>query len=813
MKNFFILFYFLFFYSEFASAARYDSTMVVLNYYDDEECSYRYYAQRTFSIVTDHDSTIRVLYFPDWQLLQSENVSWTKYYLDDHRIPYLKEDSSSRTLLSYIDFTYDSLGRITNELHQFWDTISGGWIYNFRISRNFDSFGNISYELNERYDTASVSWVVLNDLLHMFNVNNRHISTTYKTYNLGIQDGGYFDSLSYSLSGGIVFSMHQQWISNSWINISMDNYFRNANDNDTLVMHYSGDSTAWDTTFRNIKSFNGLFQLVTDTMQSWDGNSWINNTLIECEYAGNGKIQRKKNYEFVNNNWEYDTQKYCEYDGMDSLSMEMFLEGNLSSWDTINRIIYFYANYYPVNITISNESWFGPDTWCGDIEHSQYDSAGRILSASQHWCGGGGMSGASQYYMYDNNGFMIFKHTEHCTMGGFGSYYDIFYYHQLVTMPSVVADTPCLGDTITISFQVQGGIPPWQFHWSSLNYIPDTTSLSNAIIISQNAPIIFVATDSLGNISVDTINLNISPVLHLGNDLGFCNNETVILNTGYGNSSYTYLWQDGSSDSVFTVNSQGTYWVWVSDTAGCQVSDTITIEYFTPPMINIGADTSLCGDEIFIHAGPLFSDYHWVDNSTDSVLLVTASGNYWVEVTDSNGCTAADTVGISLFPTPVVAFGNDTTLCHDETMILHAGTQFVIYEWQDHSMDSNFIASVQSAGADTQIYFVTVIDSNGCVSSDSITIFFDVCSGIEEGSFSFVKVFPNPVMRNSEVIVESTVKEYQFKLLDINGRILQGCVAGKPGGKIFFESPGPGVYFYEITFAPQHRFIGKLVVF
>ena len=65
--------------------------------------------------------------------------------------------------------------------------------------------------------------------------------------------------------------------------------------------------------------------------------------------------------------------------------------------------------------------------------------------------------------------------------------------------------------------------------------------------------------------------------LNLGNDTTFCTGNTLALNAGTYPGGATYLWQNSSTTQTFLVNVTGVYYVFVSDTAGCTVIDSITI--------------------------------------------------------------------------------------------------------------------------------------------------------------------------------------------------------------------------------------------
>ena len=80
---------------------------------------------------------------------------------------------------------------------------------------------------------------------------------------------------------------------------------------------------------------------------------------------------------------------------------------------------------------------------------------------------------------------------------------------------------------------------------------------------------------SCGN-STDTIEIAFEtdlPDVNLGNDSSICKGNAIILNLT--NIHSTYLWQDNSTNSSFTIDQAGTYWVFVTNSCGT-TSDSIS---------------------------------------------------------------------------------------------------------------------------------------------------------------------------------------------------------------------------------------------
>jgi hypothetical protein len=66
-------------------------------------------------------------------------------------------------------------------------------------------------------------------------------------------------------------------------------------------------------------------------------------------------------------------------------------------------------------------------------------------------------------------------------------------------------------------------------------------------------------------------------------------------------------------------------------------------------VIDLGNDTTICEEAMFVlDAGSGFASFEWQDGSTDQTLTISASGVYWVEAQDQNGCTVVDSINIDV---------------------------------------------------------------------------------------------------------------------------------------------------------------------
>jgi gliding motility-associated-like protein len=147
------------------------------------------------------------------------------------------------------------------------------------------------------------------------------------------------------------------------------------------------------------------------------------------------------------------------------------------------------------------------------------------------------------------------------------------------------------------------------------------------------------------------------PTLELGPDKTICQTGVFTFKAPRGFKSY--LWQDFTTDSVFTAFGAGKYWVRVMDSCGGVQSDTVRIIQLTVPNLNIAPDTlKICqGDSIVVTAPTGFATYRWspsvgVNDTFKRVITLTpsVSGRYFCAVSTLAGCVSSDSLWVEVKP-------------------------------------------------------------------------------------------------------------------------------------------------------------------
>jgi hypothetical protein len=278
----------------------------------------------------------------------------------------------------------------------------------------------------------------------------------------------------------------------------------------------------------------------------------------------------------------------------------------------------------------------------------------------------------------------------------------------LVTYPQPFVglgpDTLVCGNTILLDAANPSATVEWNDASTSQTLLVDTTGIYDVTI-----------TDTNGCIDTDSILINLYhlPVIELGNDTSYCGGQR---NFDLTQPGIAYEWNDGSTLSTHDVSITGMVSVLITDSiSGCVNTDTIHLVFHPLPSVSVGNDTTLCGTSFTVYATTGFSSYTWNDASADSALVVGSSGIYSVEVLDSNGCNAMDSISVTMFDYPIVDLGIDSSQCTG-ALLLDAGNPGADYTWSDLSTQQTLL--VNSTGT----YYVAVTDTNNCTSLDSIDI-------------------------------------------------------------------------------------------
>ena len=186
----------------------------------------------------------------------------------------------------------------------------------------------------------------------------------------------------------------------------------------------------------------------------------------------------------------------------------------------------------------------------------------------------------------------------------------------------------------------------------------------------------------------------------------------------------------GETDSVLTISpislsDQGYYECVVTNPCGSITSDSVYLTVNALPVPVITGNSSYCsGLSTNLSTTVSYSGYTWSTTSGLATINVTSPGNYYVTVTDANGCSntsAAFNVTENPLPNVGVNAAQNSICLHSSTNIVANGAS--TYDWSPATGLSGVTGSIVTASPlSTITYTVTGTDGNGCENTANITI-------------------------------------------------------------------------------------------
>ncbi len=286
---------------------------------------------------------------------------------------------------------------------------------------------------------------------------------------------------------------------------------------------------------------------------------------------------------------------------------------------------------------------------------------------------------------------------------------------------------------------------------------------------------------------------NLTP--SLGNDTAICAGNYIRLDAGDYDA---YQWNTADSTEIVNAHQAGNYRVIVYDDFKCVGADSIQVNVHALPTPYLGTDTSICaGNSVALDAGN-FIQYLWNDNSVINSLSVNQTGNYWVQVTDSNNCKVRDTVSVIVHSLPDASFTSTATTIYDYNFFA-SNQNGVSYQWNFGDGNSSTQKNPSHTFNNTGTYYVSlmVIDSFGCLQSFTDTISI-IGSSIQTITDEGIFIYPNPskeklTVQSSQLTINST------RISDVVGKVysLKSMVYASKTS-IDVSSLSSGVYILEL---------------
>ncbi|NTW31163.1 MAG: PKD domain-containing protein [Bacteroidetes bacterium] len=266
--------------------------------------------------------------------------------------------------------------------------------------------------------------------------------------------------------------------------------------------------------------------------------------------------------------------------------------------------------------------------------------------------------------------------------------------------------------------------------WASYLWSDNSDTASINVNPTTNTTYTVTATTSLGCTSTDNVVVNVIVVpADAGSDQIICFGQSANL-TAYGGVYYN--WSNNSSNQSTNVSPSNstTYTVTVTDANNCTAKDSVQVTVKNLPIAEAGSNLAICfGDSTTLNASQGIS-YSWLPitnlsnpNIANPVASPIITTNYTVTVTGSNGCSAADSISIAVYPQISASAGQDQTICRFQESANLAAQGGANYVWSPATGLSNpNISNPIASPTNSTTYTVTVSDANSCTATDVMTI-------------------------------------------------------------------------------------------
>ena len=295
-----------------------------------------------------------------------------------------------------------------------------------------------------------------------------------------------------------------------------------------------------------------------------------------------------------------------------------------------------------------------------------------------------------------------------------------------------IASVTCFGDNDgSVTVTPDGSNPPYTF---TLGTTSNTTGIFQNLVAGSY---VVVVTDASGCSSSFPVAI-LSPaactaVVNVQSNVSCFggSNGSAVVNASGGTGNLSYLWNDPAGQTSATASNlaAGVYTVTVTDENGCTATATATVTQPADLVLSAFGTLAKCFGEASgsgsasAIGGTTPYYFEWSNNVSGPQNPNIPAGNYFVTITDENGCAETAFVSIGEPPQLTASATAVQTNCNGgsdgtATVTPSGGTTPYTYKWSDPAGQTTPTA----IGLQAQTYTVTVTDVNGCSIAQTATV-------------------------------------------------------------------------------------------
>ncbi|MFZ1686250.1 MAG: gliding motility-associated C-terminal domain-containing protein [Flavobacteriales bacterium] len=354
--------------------------------------------------------------------------------------------------------------------------------------------------------------------------------------------------------------------------------------------------------------------------------------------------------------------------------------------------------------------------------------------------------------------------------------------------------TLCIGSAITLDATMAGATYLWNDGSTNSTLMVDSSG-TYSVDVSQS---VCTGSDAI------TISFIAPPAPDLGADTAICPYDSLLLSANAPGSSL--LWSDGSNGATLIAYPSAMVWV-EADNGACARRDSMLLSVLPLPLVDIGPDTAVCeGAVVVLDATQAnAAAYSWQDGSMAPFFVADQAGTYSVEVT-AVGCSASDTMYLTVGQPALVDIGNDTLICPGYQVLLFADAPGATFLWSTGETS----AGIAATRPDT---FTVVVTLGPCTSSDTVVLRFN------EIDCDCPLYAPNAMTSDGDGINDDfspympcPAEEWELLIFDRWGEVIfrTGDQYERWAGGSLGKVVPDGVYIWQLNYRPLHSSEGRL---
>ncbi|MEZ4910141.1 MAG: SdrD B-like domain-containing protein [Saprospiraceae bacterium] len=253
-------------------------------------------------------------------------------------------------------------------------------------------------------------------------------------------------------------------------------------------------------------------------------------------------------------------------------------------------------------------------------------------------------------------------------------------------------------------------------------YVWSTGQLGSSVMIfpSTSTTYSVTFTNSQGCTATDEILVSIlgNPLASISGNSVICDGASTVLTASGGTS---YAWSNGGNTAQITVNpsTSTTYTVTVTNANDCTDTETVSVTVNSLPIASINGNTVICDGASTVLTASGGTSYAWSNGGNTAQIIVnpSTSTTYTVTVTNVNGCTDTETVGVTVNSLPIASINGNTVICDGASTVLTAsgGTS---YAWSNGGNTAQITVNPSTSTT----YTVTVTNANGCTDTETVGV-------------------------------------------------------------------------------------------